>query len=66
MATTPIFLPGEFNGQREEPGSHKESDTIEQLTLSLSFFSQTTLFVRYLLKEVPCTLFTFILCFYKG
>ena len=34
---TPVFLPGEFHGQRSLPGlwGHKESDTIEQLTLSL-------------------------------
>ena len=37
---TPVFLPGEFHGQRAKtsysPWSCKESDTIEQLTLSLA------------------------------
>ena len=36
MATTPIFLPGEFHAQRSLPGyrpwGRKESDTTEQLT----------------------------------
>ena len=36
----PVFLPGEFYGQRSlmgcSPGGRKESDTTEQLTLSLS------------------------------
>ena len=38
---TPVFLPGEFHGQRSlsgySPWGHKESDTTEQLTLSLHF-----------------------------
>ena len=38
---TPVFLPGEFHGQRSLVGyslwCHKESDTTEQLTLSLDF-----------------------------
>ena len=37
MATPPVFLPGEFHGQRSlagySPWDHKESDTTEQLTL---------------------------------
>ena len=37
---TPIFLPGEFHGQRNlagySPWGHKESDMTEQLTLSHS------------------------------
>ena len=40
MATTPVFLSGEFLGQRSlvgySPWGHKELDTTEQLTLSLS------------------------------
>ena len=40
MATHSVFLPGKFNGQRSlagySPLDHKESDTIERLTLSLS------------------------------
>ena len=40
----PVFLPGEFHGQRSlvgySPWSHKESDTIERLTLSLHSMSQ--------------------------
>ena len=34
MATTPVLLPGKFYGQT---WGHKESDTTELLTLSLSF-----------------------------
>ena len=37
--STPVFLPGEFHGQRSlvgySPWGHKESDTTKQLTLSL-------------------------------
>ena len=37
--STPVFLPGEFHGQRSLAGystwGHKESDTTEQLTLLL-------------------------------
>ena len=36
---TPVFLPGEFHGQRSlagyNPGGHNESDATERLTLSL-------------------------------
>ena len=43
VVTTPVFLPGEFHGQRSlvgySPWGHKESDTTEQLTLSLHFVS---------------------------
>ena len=39
----PVFLPGEFHGQRNlagySPSGHKESDMTEQLTLSLSLAS---------------------------
>ena len=39
MATTPVFLPGEFHGQRSlvgySPWDHKESDTTKWLTCSL-------------------------------
>ena len=39
---TPVFLPGEFHGQRSlvgySPWGRKESDTTERLTLSLSFY----------------------------
>ena len=38
---TPVFLPGEFHGQRNlvgySPWGHKELDTMEQLTLWLSY-----------------------------
>ena len=38
---TPVFLPGEFHGQRNLVGystlGHKKSDTTERLTLSLNF-----------------------------
>ena len=40
MQLTPVFLSGEFRGQRSlvgySPWGHKESDTTEQLKLSLS------------------------------
>ena len=40
MQPTPVFLPGEFHGQRSlvgySPWGHKKSDTTERLTLSLS------------------------------
>ena len=40
---TPVFLPWKFHGQRNlvgySPWGHKESDTTEQLTLSLLLFS---------------------------
>ena len=42
----PVFLPGESHGQRSLVG-RKESDTTEQLTLSLSFFR-----VKRLLKRI--------------
>ena len=36
----PVFLPGEFHGQRSQAGSspwdHKDSDATEQLTLTYS------------------------------
>ena len=39
MTATLVFLPGKFHGQRSRvgysPRGHKESDMIEQLTLSL-------------------------------
>ena len=43
---TPVFLPGEFHGQRNlvghSPWGRKESDSIERLTLSFSYL-QTSL-----------------------
>ena len=40
---TPLFLPGEFNGQRsllgDSPWSYKESDMTERLTLSIFFYT---------------------------
>ena len=48
----PVFLPGEFHGQRSlvgnSPWGGKESDTLEQLTLSLEFSGK---------KEVTFTAF---------
>ena len=44
IETHPVFLPGEFRGQRSlagySPWGLKESDTAEQLTLSLTLVSQ--------------------------
>ena len=40
--STPVFLPGEFHGQRcladYSPWSHKNSDVTEQPSLSLLYF----------------------------
>ena len=49
MQPTPVFLPGEFHGQRSlegySPWGHKELDTTEQLTLfSLSVINFVGLF----------------------
>ena len=42
---TPVFLPGEFHGQRSlvgyGPWGHKELDMTERITLSLSFIVVT-------------------------
>ena len=42
----PVFLPGEFHGQRSlvgySPWGHKESNTTERVTLSLSFKKNET------------------------
>ena len=65
MATTPVFLPGEFHGQRNlagySPRGRKELDMTERLTLSLSSLSQGTRYhVLQLrvhmpqLKKIPC------------
>ena len=44
---TPVFLPGEFHGQRglvgNSPGGWKESDTTKQLTLFFHCLSDTAL-----------------------
>ena len=44
--STPLFLTGEFHGQRSLAGysswGHKESDTTEQLTLSLFHYDETS------------------------
>ena len=48
MATTPVFLPGEFHGQRSlvgySPWGSKESDTTERLTLLL-YYCNLSVFV---------------------
>ena len=45
MAPTPVFLPGEFHGQRSlagySPWGCKELDTTEQLTLTQPKFGNT-------------------------
>ena len=49
LCSTPIFLPGEFCGQRSlagySPWNHKELDTTEWLTLSLSHMLSTFSFL---------------------
>ena len=64
----PVFLPGEFHGQRNlvgySPWRFKESDTTEQLTLSLSLFlSWNYLYLykyRYLFVSVYLYLYLYI------
>ena len=45
MASTPVFLPGKFHGQRSLvgycPWGHKKSDMTEHLTLSLLVSAET-------------------------
>ena len=45
MATAPVFLPGEFHGQRKlvgySPWGGKESDMTDRLTLALTKSLQT-------------------------
>ena len=56
MATTPVFLPGEPHRQRSlvsySPWGHKESDTTEELTLSLSNTNWASL-VTQMVKNQP-------------
>ena len=57
MATTPVFLPGEFHGQRSlagySPGGHKESDTTERLT-DFSFKRESQRKAVSQFKDVSC------------
>ena len=54
LLPTPVFLPGEFHGQRSlvgySPRGPKESATMEQLTLSLSHHDYLQL-ILYLKKN---------------
>ena len=54
---TPVFLPGKSQGQRSLVGysswGHKESDTTEWLTLSLSLFQQPFVFLFTTRLENP-------------
>ena len=56
---TPVFLPGEFHGQRSlvgySPQGHKKSDTTELLTLSASSIS-TFLVSRILVAQFGVTI----------
>ena len=58
---TPVFLPGEFHGQRSlagySPWGHKESDMTEQLTLSLYTFSHPYMITG---KRRALTIHTFV------
>ena len=55
---TPVFLPGEFHGQRSlvgySPWGHKESDTAERLTLSLT---TPLLRVVFMSSSIVCMIF---------
>ena len=46
---TPVFLPGEFHGQRSlagySPWGHKDSDTTEQLTLTFQALEMITILI---------------------
>ena len=57
MQPTPVFLPGEFHGQRSlegySPWGHKDLDTTEQLTL----FSLSVINFIGLFKEQTLDLF---------
>ena len=51
MATSPIFLPGESQGQRSlvgcSPWGRKESDTTDELHFDLHFsFNRTSVLIR--------------------
>ena len=62
MLPTPVFLPGEFHGQRipYSPWDQKESDTTERQRLSLSLSPVSTPYTCY--SSCKCLLFiTFIL-----
>ena len=64
MATTPVFLPGEFHGQKSlagySPWSCKESDTPERLTRTLE---ESSYFKKSLLKA--CNTYIFIAIFHQ-
>ena len=53
---TPVFLPGEFHGQRRlagyRPCGGKELDTTEQLTLSLFLLSYKYICIRVFGEEI--------------
>ena len=55
---TPVFLSGEFHGQRSlvgySPWGHKESDTAERLTLSLT---TPLLRVVFMSSSIVCMIF---------
>ena len=54
---TPVFLPGEFHGQRSlvgyGPWGHKESDMTEWLTMLLNIFCFYWIFIFLFLYECP-------------
>ena len=57
MQATPVFLPGEFHGQRSlagySPWSRKDLDMTEQLILSLSLSSSMPGRVQFLKGNIP-------------
>ena len=61
---TPVFLPGEFRGQRGlagySPWSPIESDTTERLTLSLSLYNCATLSILILWRLTHLILTTIL------
>ena len=50
---TPVFLPGEFHGQRDLVGysswDHKEQDTTERLTFTFSHIAKGVIFLEYVI-----------------
>ena len=73
---TPVFLPGESHRQRSQvghsPWGHKETDTTEQLTLPLFFFSSQVVmnlivhayFQRLKVSPIACKVYFFKIRFY--
>ena len=64
MQPTPVFLPGEFQGQKSltgcSPWGHKESDTTKQLTLLLP--PNSNRFLKYYYELLTSLSLSFLNC----